>query len=1049
MLGFLLKTPHTHSILSLHLTMTPQKRKADATSPAGSTEESPHKRARSESTDDMANKQNGNSYSTDQSPHGHTHHSTPKPAPSSNSRDAPGKENEVDPLGDLPQTWDEVDAADKILVKLKQEKYEGKAPWAAIERDWTRLTGKIPEKNTLPDRYRRLRDIMTRSKPSGLVGEEVRPKVFEKPLEISNGISTPLATKARPSSSVIRGSSDKSSRAFTKRTVTAAKSSNPATDRPSDRSSQASSKNSKAAANPSKSASAAPATEIAPGQDLPQSWEQASAEDQLIVGMKTSRIGWAKIEEAWKELTGQPHTEGLVQDRYRRIKDLVIRPETKRTYTYRNTDPMLGRTRKRKAEGEPSEESLDEASEEPSDKSSDESSDEFSKHSMTVARRKPRGAAEQQMKASALDGPSDEANSKRTKLTAEESNDKRVETEPSDESDGELKQPMTAAKNTKRSRAKTTVATTPAAQNTAGTPDEMIVEMKERGCNWVEISKAWTERTGLVYLPDSLRHRYRRIKQGHYSSTKKASATSSKSTAQASSKRNAKATSPDDGSYDSSAKRSKSTAENARVTETSIKRNMDRGKRKSSVKYTDSTTDEDDFLAAPVEPVTTTPNKRNAGRAAKVNRSDPEWLVTNEKSPLAYEDLHAEFSDPKTYENFTKSDWEDLRETLPSNVPINPDGYSIPMTFFKYDPDFRRGIREFQEDLASGRLDPKWQADAAQAMEERARGEFDAYKENQFEAFWGQKQKLKSNVLAGESMKIKLDLLIQNEIFKVGDYFSYSRVFGRGKSGVLVEKDCQVSKVLPFSEVIANTVKIVKVDGKELTFAIPPGQRKYSRRMFESKNPGDTEPGAKAAITDGDKQPPTGVDSKSDATQVVADTEANGGEVVEGSQEGEGALVIKETAENNNLRDDSKAQEAELTLEDKTDEIDAVETTIPEDTEAKADRPKENGIHESTMSEEIYPNGASARTNGGHSSTLPTLQEEEDVLHSISILTQLENKIVDVDGRFNSKDIATQNTWKSFRGVRKMQDLGTLFEMREEFFVYKHPQIVKEAKKKR
>lgn len=219
--------------------------------------------------------------------------------------------------------------------------------------------------------------------------------------------------------------------------------------------------------------------------------------------------------------------------------------------------------------------------------------------------------------------------------------------------------------------------------------------------------------------------------------------------------------------------------------------------------------------------------------------------------------------------------------------------------------------------------------------------------------------------------------------------------------------------------------------------------------MFESKISGDTEPEAKAAMTGGDEQPPTGVDSKLGATQVVADTEANGDESSEASQEGDGALIMKETAENGNLRDNNKTQEAELTLKDKTDEIDAVKATTPEDTEVNANnKPQGNKIHESTTSGEAYPSGASAQTNGGQSSTPPALQEE-DVLHSISRLTHLENKIVDVDGRFNSKDIPTQNTWKAFRGIRKMQDLGTLFEMREDFYVYKHPQIVKEAKKKR
>lgn len=58
-------------------------------------------------------------------------------------------------------------------------------------------------------------------------------------------------------------------------------------------------------------------------------------------------------------------------------------------------------------------------------------------------------------------------------------------------------------------------------------------------------------------------------------------------------------------------------------------------KRKPNPKYNDDSP----VKKAKIEDKT--PTKRTAApRAAKVNRSDPEWLVTNEKSPLAYENLH-------------------------------------------------------------------------------------------------------------------------------------------------------------------------------------------------------------------------------------------------------------------------------------------------------------------------------------------------------------------------------------------------------------------------
>ena len=152
----------------------------------------------------------------------------------------------------------------------------------------------------------------------------------------------------------------------------------------------------------------------------------------------------------------------------------------------------------------------------------------------------------------------------------------------------------------------------------------------------------------------------------------------------------------------------------------------------------------------------------------------------------------AQLSDPKTYEGFSFQDWDDLRSTLPDTVPVNPDGHSISMEFLKYDQDFRRGIREFQEDLSSGRLDPHWQAAAAEAMEERARGEFDDYKEKNFEEFWGQKQKLNHGALAGEATNLKLETLVENGVFKVGDELFYSRAIGRKEKKILIEKECRV-----------------------------------------------------------------------------------------------------------------------------------------------------------------------------------------------------------------------------------------------------------------
>ena len=191
------------------------------------------------------------------------------------------------------------------------------------------------------------------------------------------------------------------------------------------------------------------------------------------------------------------------------------------------------------------------------------------------------------------------------------------------------------------------------------------------------------------------------------------------------------------------------------------------------------------------------PAKRVSKARAVKKQDDPIWATENPKSQLVSRDLHAEYSDPKTYENWTKEDWEEIHDCLPDNAPFNDDGYSVPITFFKYDPDWRRLVREFQEDLGAGRYEPQWQKEAAQAMEERAAGHFDKYKEDQYEAFWGQKQKPKAEDRAGDSAKIKLPELVEAGRIKVGDDLSFRRAFEKKGDGVqerwMIEKEMKVT----------------------------------------------------------------------------------------------------------------------------------------------------------------------------------------------------------------------------------------------------------------
>lgn len=63
--------------------------------------------------------------------------------------------------------------------------------------------------------------------------------------------------------------------------------------------------------------------------------------------------------------------------------------------------------------------------------------------------------------------------------------------------------------------------------------------------------------------------------------------------------------------------------------------------------------------------------------------------------------------------------------------------------------------------------------------------------------------------------------------------------------------------------------------------------------------------------------------------------------------------------------------------------------------------------------------------------------DEEDVVrYTISNVRMLEDKIIELDGRTPK---SKHNAWLAFRCQRDNQDLGSLFEVRQEYYVFKHP----------
>ncbi|MCJ1307534.1 hypothetical protein MMC25_001180 [Agyrium rufum] len=207
--------------------------------------------------------------------------------------------------------------------------------------------------------------------------------------------------------------------------------------------------------------------------------------------------------------------------------------------------------------------------------------------------------------------------------------------------------------------------------------------------------------------------------------------------------------------------------------------------------------------------------KKKAGSTPKQagNRKtawEDEDKLFSEKSKLLDINLTEYFANPEAWSVLDEEEKTHLRSLLPPHLELNEDG-SIPQSFLRYDPDWRHALQLFQEDLGAGCYEKEWLAEAAQAVNEVANGDYDDWKEKEFEEFWGQKQKVKYDVVAGETAQIKLEELISAGMFKVGDVWTFVRSIGRGKEAVLIEKDC----------------RITAVEDGQLTFLIPPGQSRF------------------------------------------------------------------------------------------------------------------------------------------------------------------------------------------------------------------------------
>jgi hypothetical protein len=96
---------------------------------------------------------------------------------------------------------------------------------------------------------------------------------------------------------------------------------------------------------------------------------------------------------------------------------------------------------------------------------------------------------------------------------------------------------------------------------------------------------------------------------------------------------------------------------------------------------------------------------------------------------------------------------------------------------------------QLEKRMSDGRYEPGYQKMVLDISRRRKAQEFEPYKDDKAERYWGQKRVSLSEAIAGESASVKFVTLARYHVLHVGDIFSLRRSFAG--SGV-VEKEATV-----------------------------------------------------------------------------------------------------------------------------------------------------------------------------------------------------------------------------------------------------------------
>jgi hypothetical protein len=127
---------------------------------------------------------------------------------------------------------------------------------------------------------------------------------------------------------------------------------------------------------------------------------------------------------------------------------------------------------------------------------------------------------------------------------------------------------------------------------------------------------------------------------------------------------------------------------------------------------------------------------------------DPVYITTNSTSRLGKADVYHMLLEGSAWTNLSAEQQTTLVSMLPQDaanqavlakINAGETESTRPSAFTLANDCFRTDVAKFKDDLKNGHLAKTWQAAAEQAVIERAAGDYDKWKAQEAESWWGQK----------------------------------------------------------------------------------------------------------------------------------------------------------------------------------------------------------------------------------------------------------------------------------------------------------------------